>query len=382
MGQATPTPFSVLVSVLHAGARFLWRYAGFAPVLLYLAWIPFVVLSKGGWAQVPTALIGGEGLTGVVAWGAWAVPFVFNLWPYFSDFVARATFWVLVVPSLVFVAAIVSQNVDAVRSVARAAWRRAARVTPAGVASAASKALSDVALFPATLAASLGNSLVPGGWMHSAVSVATAEVVSYPAALITGAAASLGRLARRAARLDAKGVSADVVREFVEFPALLAAAFGPLLRDLAPLADVLAEIFIGPMPIKGRGVPDLAAFASGVGGDGEEDERAEDRYDFGANIGGAPSARNVTASGFRTVSSLGLGGRPSVVGVPGGRLARVDENATLAEWEPVGGSMREEGHPVRWGRGVGGAVDEGGGMDGGGGVDAEGGSAGRGKASV
>ena len=66
-----------------------------------------------------------------------------------------------------------AQNVAEVRSVARALARRASRVTPAGAAAAASRATADLARFPATLAESLGKALVPGGWMHDAVSVAT-----------------------------------------------------------------------------------------------------------------------------------------------------------------------------------------------------------------
>ena len=85
---------------MHATGRFLWNNAGFAPLLLYLAWVPFILLSAGGWMHLPTALLGGEGLTGVVTWFRWAIPFVFNLWPYFSDFILSSTFWVLGVPML------------------------------------------------------------------------------------------------------------------------------------------------------------------------------------------------------------------------------------------------------------------------------------------
>ena len=66
-----------------------------------------------------------------------------------------------------------AQNVAEVHSIARALARRASRVTPADAAAAASRATADLARFPATFAESLGKALVPGGWMHDAVSVAT-----------------------------------------------------------------------------------------------------------------------------------------------------------------------------------------------------------------
>ena len=72
------------------------------------------------------------------------------------------------------------------------------------------------------------------------------------------------------------------------------------------------------------------------------------------------------------VSTLGLGGLPSIVGVPGGRLARVDENATLAEEGGGGGGGRGRQN------GEGEADEDGGG----GGGDAEGGGLGRTRESV
>lgn len=89
-----------LTGALHAAGTFLWNNAGFAPLLLYLAWIPFILASQGGWLNMPTALFGGEGLLGIFGWFRWAIPFVFNLWPYFSDFIVSSTFWVLGVPML------------------------------------------------------------------------------------------------------------------------------------------------------------------------------------------------------------------------------------------------------------------------------------------
>lgn len=141
--------------------------------------------------------------------------------------------------------AMLALNVAEVRRLARALRRRAARVTPSGAAAAVARAATDLAVFPATLAASLGTALIPGGWMHGAVAVATAEIVSYPAAVVAGVAAAARRLATQAARLDAKGIYADVVREFVEFPTLLYAAVAPFLQDFAPLGSILAELFVG-----------------------------------------------------------------------------------------------------------------------------------------
>ena len=77
-----------------------------------------------------------------------------------------------------------AQNVAEVRSIARALARRASRVTLAGAAAAASRATADLARFPATLAESLGKALVPGGWMHDAVSVATVGFSSIPCTYI------------------------------------------------------------------------------------------------------------------------------------------------------------------------------------------------------
>ena len=109
--------------------------------------------------------------------------------------------------------------------------------------------------------------------------------MSYPAALASGVTAAARRLALQLATLDAKGIYTDVVREFTDFPQLLASAVGPFFKDFAPLGATLAELFIGPAPLKGHGVPDLADFvrrttgggygggaggAGGVGGGGQK----------------------------------------------------------------------------------------------------------------
>ena len=145
--------------------------------------------------------------------------------------------------------------------------------------------------------------------------------MSYPAALAAGVAAAARRLALQFATLDAKGIYSDVVREFTEFPHLLASAVGPFFKDFAPLGATLAELFIGPAPLKGHGVPDLADFvrrrttaagagAGGVGGggkfageggafdDGVGFGDLNDEYDFGANVGGAPGRGRPTVRSF------------------------------------------------------------------------------------
>ena len=280
------------------------------------------------------------------------VPCIFFFFPFSCFFFFELFYSFSSTPSSSSSQMLFAQNINEVRFIARELARRASRVTPAGAMSAASRAAADVARFPATLAESFGRALVPGGWMHDAVSVTTAEIVSYPAALVSGVAASTRRLASQAAALDAKGIYADVVREFTEFPRLLASAVGPLFRDFAPLGTVLAELFIGPAPLKGHGVPDLADFArtaDGTAGVGGGKFGFEDDYDFGPNLGGAPGrggGGGGGGSGFSSTLGLGLGGLPSIVGVPGGRLARVDENATLAEddvREVVGGARRGGG---------------------------------------
>jgi|AntAceMinimDraft_11_1070367.scaffolds.fasta_scaffold135137_1 hypothetical protein len=54
-----------------------------------------------------------------------------------------------------------ARNVEEARAVARAVARRMSRVTPGGAATAAARVVADVALFPATLAESLGKVLIP-----------------------------------------------------------------------------------------------------------------------------------------------------------------------------------------------------------------------------
>jgi len=185
-------------------------------------------------------------LFGILRWFRWAVPFVFNLWPYFRVFILTSTFWIvgrglhsfsfpldlscfvghmpqfhswmcaegaqvdackslmLGVPVLAVATFLVAQNGPETRAIVRAAARRAMSVNPAKAWAAVARVATDAAVFPATLAESLGKALVPGGWIHVAVSVATSELAAYPAALAAGVSAAARRFAAQATALDAK----------------------------------------------------------------------------------------------------------------------------------------------------------------------------------
>jgi hypothetical protein len=306
-----------VTAFLGALGRFLNDHAAFAPLLLYFSWVPFLLYQ--GW--VPAGPFG-DGVFGVVGWFAWAFSFLWHLFPYFSDFLLASTFWVLVAPTTALLAAMLYANRVELRTLVAALARRLARVRPATIRRASRRAARELVAFPAALAESLGRALLPGGRIHDAISVATEEIVSYPNAVASAAVASARDIAARLARLDAAGMAADAIREVRDFPALVVAAAKPHVDDLAPLGTVLAELFIGPAPLKGHGVPDLAAFVRAAAGgvdeddedldgddedlDGDERRRAGDRFDFGANVGGAPSRAEAFAS-------------------RGGRLARVDE---------------------------------------------------------
>ena len=72
----------------------------------------------------------------------------------------------------------------------------------------------------------------------------------------------------------------------------LAGAVRPFLVDLAPLGAVLTELFVGPAPLKGRAVPDLASFvrrtvAGGHFGDEEKDEEGDEGFNGEGDDGGS-----------------------------------------------------------------------------------------------
>ena len=260
--------FGEVTAFLSALGRFLNDHAAFAPLVLYFSWVPFLLYQ--GW--VPAGPFG----DGVFGWFAWLFSFLRHLFPYFSDFILASTFWVLVAPTAALVAASLYANRVELRFLVAVFARRLARVRPATIRRASRRAARELVAFPAALAESLGRALLPGGRIHDAISVATEEIVSYPNAVVSAAAASARDIAARLARLDAAGMVADAVSEVRDFPALVAAAAKPYVENLAPLGTVLAELFIGPAPLKGHGVPDLAAFVRAAAGGAEDFEDAFD----------------------------------------------------------------------------------------------------------
>jgi hypothetical protein len=318
--------------------RFVNDKAGYFPLLFYLAWVPYI-LSLG---SVPVEGPFAHGLAGVPEWCRWALSYVVNLWPYFSSFIVTATFWVLVAPVSAVVGALLFANRAELAALARAVARRAEkarrRTKPGWARRRLRRAAAEAAAFPSTLAESLGQALVPGGWIHQAVTVVTEDVVSYPAKVAAAAAEAAKHVALRLAESDVLGVARDVFWELAEFPAILAAATAPYARELAPTLGTLAELFVGQAPLKGHEVPDLKAFArenrreteyAGREGEGEEGGFGADGFgdDAGAGGGGMFEAlgggfvRGVSRA--RVVSSRGVGGR----------LERVEEEAEGGEDE-------------------------------------------------
>ena len=315
--------------------RFVNDKAGYFPLLFYLAWVPYI-LSLG---SVPVEGPFAHGLAGVPEWCRWALSYVVNLWPYFSSFIVTATFWVLVAPVSAVVGALLFANRAELAALARAVARRAEkarrRAKPGWARRRLRRVAAEAAAFPSTLAESLGQALVPGGWIHQAVTVVTEDVVSYPAKVAAAAAEAAKHVALRLAESDVLGVARDVFWELAEFPAILAAATAPYARELAPTLGTLAELFVGQAPLKGHEVPDLKAFArenrreteyGGREGEGEGGFGADARDDAGVGGGGMFEALGGFARGVsraRVVSSLGVGGR----------LERVEEEAEGGEEE-------------------------------------------------
>jgi hypothetical protein len=240
--------------------RFVNDKAGYFPLLFYLAWVPYIV-SLGVVPEGPFA----HGLAGVPEWTRWAASYAVNLWPYFSNFIVTATFWVLVVPVSAVVGAKLFANRREIKALARELTRRVdkarRRAKPGWAKRRFARAAAEAAAFPSTLAETLGQALVPGGWMHNAVVVVTEELVTYPLKVVTGMAEATRRVAKRLAASDFFGVARDVAWELAEFPAILAAATAPYVNELAPTLGTLAELFVGQAPLKENEVPDLKAFA-------------------------------------------------------------------------------------------------------------------------
>jgi hypothetical protein len=255
--HGTPTRADPDAGLLPAFGRFLRRSAPYAPIAMYLAWVPYV-LSVSDWR--PTAAFD----LGVAAWSRWAVGFVLALWPYFSDFILTSTFVVLVAPLTLFVLAVLLSNRAEAATVARAAAAAVAtRARPVALRRVARRCAEEAAAFPAAFAEALGRALLPGGMIHAALERVTDEVASYPAAV----AGELRTAARRVARgagafsfseADFAAGLGDAANELLAFPELLLEALAPGLRDLAPIG----EVFVGAAAPRAKGeVPDLAAFA-------------------------------------------------------------------------------------------------------------------------
>jgi hypothetical protein len=308
--------------------RFVNDKAGYFPLLFYLAWVPYIV-SLGVVPEGPFA----HGLKGVPEWTRWAVSYAVNLWPYFSNFIVTATFWVLVVPVSAVVGALLFANRQEIAALARELTRRVdkarRRAKPGWAKRRFARAAAEAAAFPSTLAETLGQALVPGGWIHNAVVVVTEELVTYPLKVVTGMAEATRRVANRLAASDFFGVARDVAWELAEFPAILAAATAPYVNELAPTLGTLAELFVGQAPLKGHEVPDLKAFARenrralsrGEKRDGGDRFRADADELMGFGIpGGMFEAR---LAGFAS----GSRGRGEV----SGRLERVEEEAEGGE---------------------------------------------------
>ena len=320
--------------------RFVNDKAGYFPLLFYLAWVPYIV-SLGVVPEGPFA----HGLKGVPEWTRWAVSYAVNLWPYFSNFIVTATFWVLVVPVSAVVGVTLFANRREIAALARELTRRVdkarRRAKPGWAKRRFARAAAEAAAFPSTLAETLGQALVPGGWIHNAVVVVTEELVTYPLKVVTGMAEATRRVAKRLAASDFFGVARDVAWELAEFPAILAAATAPYVNELAPTLGTLAELFVGQAPLKGHEVPDLKAFA--------RENRRENEYPYGGREGEGEGGFGADASddapgfgGGGMFEALGgFGGfargvsRARVVssrGV-GGRLERVEEEAEGGEEE-------------------------------------------------
>lgn len=308
--------------------RFVNDKAGYFPLLFYLAWVPYIV-SLGVVPEGPFA----HGLAGVPEWARWAASYAVNLWPYFSNFIVTATFWVLVVPVSAVVGAKLFANRREIKALARELTRRVdkarRRAKPGWAKRRFARAAAEAAAFPSTLAETLGQALVPGGWIHNAVVVVTEELVTYPLKVVTGMAEATRRVAKRLAASDFFGVARDVAWELAEFPAILAAATAPYVNELAPTLGTLAELFVGQAPLKENEVPDLKAFARenrralsrGEKRDGGERHRADADELIGFGIpGGMFEAR---LAGFASGSR--------VRGEVSGRLERVEEEAEGGE---------------------------------------------------
>ena len=171
-----------------AVGRFLNTNAGYLPLLVYASWVPYVVY-RGFVVEGPFS----NGVRGIPEWCAWSLSFAMNVWPYFSRFIKTATFVVLVVPVCCVLFVLVRANRVELFALAKAFVKRADKarrdMKPGWVRRRVRRAAREAAAFPATLAESLGQTLVPGGVVHGFVSVVTEEIVSYPLFVFVAAVA-------------------------------------------------------------------------------------------------------------------------------------------------------------------------------------------------
>ena len=206
--------------------RFVNDKAGYFPLLFYLAWVPYI-LSLG---SVPVEGLFAHGLAGVpvVPWALSSSSTSAVL----LSFIVTATFWVLVAPNSAVVGALLGQPSELRR------WRAPspAREKAGGERSQVGgrrlrRAAAEAAAFPSTLAESLGQALVPGGWIHRGHRRDRGR-----GELPGVAAAAAGGEARRATpgRVGRSRGGARRVLGLAEFPAIPAAATAPYARELAP----------------------------------------------------------------------------------------------------------------------------------------------------
>lgn len=327
-----------------AVGRFLNTNAGYLPLLVYASWVPYVVY-RGFVVEGPFS----NGVRGIPEWCAWSLSFAMNVWPYFSRFIKTATFVVLVVPVCCVLFVLVRANRVELFALAKAFVKRADKarrdMKPGWVRRRVRRAAREAAAFPATLAESLGQTLVPGGVVHGFVSVVTEEIVSYPLFVFVAAVAGAKKLSRRLLKADLAGVLRDVVWELLEFPTALLAATWPYLQEFGFTLQTLVELFIGPGPLKGHGVPDLKAFVV----EDETDEDAEGYEKFTERNGKQSGTASTDAVSFVSAFGFSLSNPFNRFGETTNRygpLERVEEEPLEADHE-AGDASEAERAPRR-----------------------------------
>ena len=301
--------------------RFVNNNAGYFPLLLYASWVPYI-LYRGVLPEGPFS----NGAGGILEWLRWSVSFAVNVWPYFASFIKTATFLVLIVPVSILLGVLLHANRAELSALSvlfqKRMEKQRRKLKPGWLKRRFRRFGHEVVSFPSTLAESLGHALVPGGWIHTVVVVATEEVVSYPVKVSAAIVDGVKKLLERLAKADASGVVRDVVWELIEFPTILAAAMAPYLTELGPTFTTLAELIVGPAPLKGHGVPDLKAFVA--------EDIGEEKSAFDARGGSSRDSADPSAGfgfpGFGFLfTGFGMGD------VSNRKLERVEEEAEEEE---------------------------------------------------